>query len=190
MSELKKAMEQDITERVPSKKELDSLSKYIGQQLETEAEIENLKSQLLEKQATLQKLSTEIIPAIFLEIGLSEIKLSDGRKVQIKKFYSASINDENRDEAFMWLRKNNLGDIIKHELKVNLGKGEDAKAEKIKAQLQKLQMNYIDNETIHPQTLKAFVKEQIEAMGDEEGSKFPVKLFKVYIGNQTKIVNK
>lgn len=183
-------MEQDSVSHVPSTKELNDLAKIITQYQSLEQEVEEISTSLNEKKAILYKMSTETIPNKLLELGLSEIKTVNGDKITIKKFYSASITDENKELALSWLRNNNLGDVIKHELKVQLGKGEDAKAEKLKVQLTKLKMNYIDVEGVHPQTLKALVKEQVEAMGETaDGEKvFPMKLFNAYIGNQTKII--
>ena len=183
-------MEQDSMERVPSAKELSDLAKIIDQFQTLENDIAELSTKIGEKKALYDKMSTETIPNKLFDLGLSEIKTVNGDKITIKKFYSASINNENKELALSWLRTNNLGDVIKHELKVQLGRGEDSKAEKLKAQLAKLKMNYIDVEGVHPQTLKALVKEQVEAMGETaDGEKvFPMKLFNAYIGNQTKII--
>lgn len=183
-------MEQDSVERVPSTKELGDLMVLVNKFQSLEKEIEDISTRLDEKKANYNKLSTETIPNKLLELGLSEVKTINGDKITIQEFYSANINDENKELALHWLRENNLGDVIKHELKVQLGRGEDAKAEKLKVQLAKLKMNYIDVEGVHPQTLKAVVKEQVKAMGEtKDGEKvFPMKLFNVFIGNKTKII--
>jgi hypothetical protein len=183
-------MEQDSVERVPSTKELGDLMVLVNKFQSLEKEIEDISTRLDEKKANYNKLSTETIPNKLLELGLSEVKTINGDKITIQEFYSANINDENKELALHWLRENNLGDVIKHELKVQLGRGEDAKAEKLKVQLTKLKMNYIDVEGVHPQTLKAVVKEQVKAMGEtKDGEKvFPMKLFNVFIGNKTKII--
>jgi hypothetical protein len=183
-------MEQDSVERVPSTKELGDLMVLVNKFQSLEKEIEDISTRLDEKKANYNKLSTETIPNKLLELGLSEVKTINGDKITIQEFYSAKIDDENKELALHWLRENNLGDVIKHELKVQLGRGEDAKAEKLKVQLTKLKMNYIDVEGVHPQTLKAVVKEQVKAMGEtKDGEKvFPMKLFNVFIGNKTKII--
>lgn len=182
-------MAQDMAERVPSKLELNSIAKLINKQLTLEQEIKLLQAEMDEKKARLNKLSTEDIPNAFTEVGISELRLSDGSKVIIKPFYSASITDETRTEAFTWLRANNFGDIIKHNIIVPLGKGEDKKAEKLKTQLDKLNFQYQDTESVHSQTLKAFVREQVEAIAETPADKeaFPMKLFNVFIGKTTKI---
>ena len=187
---LAEQMEQDSAMRVPSTKEIGDLMILVNKFTTLETEIKDLASKMEAKNAELNNLSLSVIPEKLGLLGLSEIKTVNGDKLVINKFYSASIGEENKVDALEWLRDNNLGDVIKHELKVQLGKGEDAKAEKLKVQLTKLKMNYIDVEGVHPQTLKALVKEQVEAMGEtESGEKvFPMKLFNVFIGNKTKII--
>ena len=44
--------------------------------------------------------------------------------------------------------------------------------------------NFKLKEAVHPQTLKAFVREQVET-----GKELPFDLFGVYIANKTKITN-
>ena len=50
---------------------------------ETENEIANLKEQLKKKEDYRIKLSEEVLPSLFSEVGLSELKLADGRKIKV-----------------------------------------------------------------------------------------------------------
>jgi len=65
------------------------------------------------------------------EMNITKLKLSDGESVEVGKFYSASIPAEKQDEAFTWLRNNGLGDVIKNDITVTFGRGEDNKASTI-----------------------------------------------------------
>ena len=65
------------------------------------------------------------------EMSLSSLKLADGSSVEVKKIYGASIPIAKREAAFNWLRDNDLGDIIKNEITVSFGRGEDNKASTI-----------------------------------------------------------
>ena len=114
----------------------------------------------------------------------------DGSKVSVKPYYAASISAENEVGAFAWLRENGHDYIIKHNLQIQFGKGEDSECERVKEELANLNVNYIEKAGVHPQTLKAFVKEQIELLSSRLGTteQFPMKLFNVFIGNKTKIV--
>lgn len=172
------------TVQLPESSNLSDLTKLIMELKSVESDVAKLQLELLKKEQELKQLSEVKIPEMFLSLGVSRLDLEDGSSVVIKKFYAASISEENRDLAFAWLRNNEHGDLIKHEVKTNFGKGEDEKCEEVKQLLIDNGVNFTDKESVHPQTLKAFVKEQIES---EHSTEFPLKLFNVYIGEQTKI---
>jgi hypothetical protein len=189
MKNLADEIAEDLELNPPSEDGLDRLGKLIKSQLALEADILKIMGVLVERQAELKKISEETIPNLFMELHLSEFKLDDGSKVVVKPYYSASISEENKVEAFAWLRSHNLADLIKHEVKVIFGKGEDAECDKLQQELKRLNVNYTDKETVHPQTLKAFVKERMEKMGDQTdpSERLPIETFGVYVGKQTKI---
>jgi len=118
------------------------------------------------------------IPDLFDEMGLSQIKLTDGSKVEVRRSFAASISEKNKLSCFNWLIANGHSDIIKHDLTIKLKKGEDEEYEKIKSSLEEVGATYTDKEHIHPATLKAFVKEQIENNVDipqEAFGVFPIR---------------
>jgi len=119
------------------------------------------------------------------EMGLSYLKLADGSSVEVKTNYSATITLANKEKAFNWLRENGLGDIIKNELTVSFGRNEDNKAAAY-AELAKGQ-GYQPTQKlkVEPMTLKALVRERIEA-----GKPLPTEIFNVFIGNKTTIKRK
>jgi hypothetical protein len=119
------------------------------------------------------------------EMGLSYLKLADGSSVEVKTNYSATITQANKEKAFNWLRENDLGDIIKNELTVSFGRNEDNKAAEY-AELAKGQ-GYQPTQKlkVEPMTLKALVRERIEA-----GKPLPTEIFNVFVGNKTTIKRK
>ena len=79
----------------------------------------------------------------------------------------------------------NLGDIIKNDVTVTFGRGEDNKASEY-ANLAKGQgYEPVQKIGVHAQTLKAVVRERLEA-----GREMPSDLFKTYAGNSTKITRR
>ena len=114
--------------------------------------------------------------------GLSEFKLADGTKVTVQQFYSASIPKDKVDEAMQWLRDNGHGDLIKNTVSVAFGKGEDTLATDLKKYLGANGNSYEDKTGVHPQTLRAFAREQIEA-----GQNLPLDTLGIYIGLKTVI---
>ena len=103
----------------------------------------------------------------------------------MKPYYAANISVANREAAYGWLRSNGLGDIIKNEITVSFGRNEDNKAAEY-ANLAKGQ-GYQPTQKlkVEPMTLKALVRERIEA-----GKEMPTDIFNVFVGNRTTIKRK
>jgi len=133
----------------------------------------------------LEHVSGEIIPTMMSEMGLSHLKLMDGSSVDVKPNYSANITIANREAAFNWLRNNGLGDIIKNEILVSFGRNEDNKAADYAALAQERGFQPTQKLKVEPMTLKALVRERIEA-----GKEMPTELFNVFVGNKTTIKRK
>ena len=118
-------------------------------------------------------------------MGLSSLKLADGSAVDVKPYYAANISLKNREAAYNWLRQNGLGDIIKNEISVSFGLGEDNKAAEY-ANLAKGQgFQPTQKLKVEPMTLKALVRERIE-----NGLEMPMDIFNVFVGNRTKLTRK
>ena len=132
-----------------------------------------------------ERLSGEIIPTMMAEMGLSHLKLMDGSSVDVKPNYSASISIANREKAFNWLRENGLGDIIKNEISVAFGRNEDNKAADYAALAEERGFQPTQKLKVEPMTLKALVRERIEA-----GKEMPTEIFNVFVGNKTTIKRK
>ena len=129
-----------------------------------------------------QRISGEVIPTMMSEMGLSELKLQDGSHLKVSTSYRATITEANKEAAFNWLRNNGLGDIIKNEISVSFGRNEDNKAADY-AELAKGQgFQPTQKMKVEPMTLKALVRERIEA-----GKDMPTEIFGVFSENKTTI---
>ena len=144
-----------------------------------EEELAQLEAQIKETKKTLLKLTDEDLPGLLHEMGLSKFALDDGSEVSVKPTYGASIKVDNREAAFEWLRVHGYDDIIKNSVSCSFGRGEDELA----AQFSRMaaEKGYVpENKTeVHPQTLKAWVKERVET-----GEEFPMELFGAYVGQR------
>ena len=162
--------------------DLKQVSILANSQRELENKIKQQEEELRETKRQLKQVSEVDIPEALAESGLSEIKLTDGTKVSVQQFYSASIPKDKIDEALDWLRDNGHGDLIKNAISVDFGKGEDEQAAKLKQQLAKQGRSLTDKTGVHPQTLRAFAREQVE-----KGQNLPLDLLGIYIGQKTVI---
>lgn len=161
---------------------LTTLAELVNKQISIEETITEYTECLEKLNEDLKAISEFKIPEIFDGLGLSEIKLKDGRKVSIKRGYAATISEDNKEACFEWLKETNNDGIIKHDVTVKLKKGESDDHKKIVEFIQKEGLSYEDKEHVHPATLKSFVNEQIT-----NGVAFPMDLFKVFPICKTKI---
>lgn len=130
----------------------------------------------------MRDISEQVLPDLMGQAGISEIKLEDGTKITKYEFISTRLKDERA--AFKWLRDKGEDSIIKNVITVPLGKGDDVNAELLDHHLRDLGLHYQRKESIHPSTLKAFVK---EALNNETLSQdFPRDAFGVYEGEAVK----
>ena len=130
---------------------------------------------------------SRVIPELLAEQALTSIKMEDGSTVSVKKEFRATIpKDEGRREAALqWLRDQGLGDIIKNNVSVTFGKGEDDKAEQL--------LNLAAENGFEPQqksdvawnTLTALYQERVQA-----GMDMPSECFSLWIKDKTKISRK
>ena len=174
--------EADQTESITQTNDAKTLSEQVVKLRDLEYKIkiaeENLKQ--LKKQEDL--LSGEIIPTMMTEMNISTLKLADGSAIEVKPIYGASIPADKKEEAFNWLRKEGLGDLIKNEVTVSFGRNEDNKAAEYAVIAQGQGYQPTQKLKVEPMTLKALVRERIES-----GKDMPSDLFNVFAGNRTKI---
>jgi len=174
--------EQDASALQIKNEDLSSVGALAKRAKELQAEIKELEDTMEERMQQQRKLLEETIPAMLQELGMSDFTMADGSKITVKPFYSASIKDDNRAQAYEWLRDNGYDDIIKNTVSVRFGRGEDGLCDTLLNQLREQNYPVEQAQKIESQTLKAWVREQVE-----RGSTFPTELFGVYVGQKASI---
>ena len=152
-----------------------------------EDEVAELEEKLKAKKEERDDISTRVIPELLAEQGLQEIKLADGSKVSVKKEFRATLpKDEiRREAAYQWLRDQNLGDIIKNNVFVTFGKGEDNKANQLVDLAVANGFTPQQKSDVAWNTLTALYEERVKA-----GLDMPSDVFSLWIRNKTKISRK
>lgn len=168
------------------------LTDKVEQLKNLEDEIQNAEQSISKLKEQAKAISEFEIPEMMKEMNITKLKLTDGESVEVKNFYSASLSQGKKEsdsdyaarkqQAFTWLRNNGLGDIIKNDITVTFGKGEDNKAATYAVLARGQGYEPVQKEGVHTQTLKALVGERVES-----GLDVPSDLFKTYVGNRTKI---
>ena len=171
--------QQDAMKRTDN---IQSLADQVQRLEAMQQQLEIQEDALKEKKKQIQHLSGEVIPTMMSEMGLAELKLHDGSHLKVSTSYRATITEANKESAFNWLRENGLGDIIKNEISVSFGRNEDNKAADY-AELAKGQgFQPTQKLKVEPMTLKALVRERIEA-----GKEMPTEIFGIFSENKTTI---
>lgn len=143
---------------------VNTISNLAFRQLSLQAQVEEAEAKLANLQSQLKQVQEIDLPTAMIEQGMRSFTLKDGSSITIKKIYGAGITVDNRPAAHRWLDENGHSALIKCEVAVIMGKG---KAQRDAAQtlMRKLgEQGYSTKltENVHPQTLKAFAREQLE----------------------------
>jgi hypothetical protein len=141
----------------------------------TKAIAQREEEQRLAKQA-LRRVEEEDLPELMRELTLTEIRLEDGSAVKVSDEVNCSITVERKPAAHAWLVENGFGGLIKTELTLSYGRDQQEQAHKDALRIQKsLKIPVEVSEVVHPQTLKSFIKERLEA-----GEAPPTDLFGIH----------
>tara|TARA_R100001079_G_scaffold39227_1_gene19852 strand:- start:111 stop:692 length:582 start_codon:yes stop_codon:yes gene_type:complete len=152
-----------------------------------EDEVTALEEQLKNKKAEVDDISSRVIPELLAEQGLSEIKLADGSAVTVKKEFRCTLpkDETKREQAYKWLRDQGLEDIIKNNIFVTFGKGEDNKAKQLLDLAAENGFEPQQKSDVSWNTLTALFRERIES-----GLDMPSDVFSTWIKDKTKISRK
>jgi hypothetical protein len=177
--------EKDQQEVIKKTDTIQSLADQVERLESLQTRLELQEDNIKNTKKELEHVSGEIIPTMMAEMGLAHLKLMDGSSVDVKPHYSATITQANKEAAFNWLRNNGLGDIIKNEISVSFGRNEDTRAADYAELAKGRGFSPTQKLKVEPMTLKALVRERIEA-----GKEMPTELFNVFVGNKTTIKRK
>lgn len=174
--------EADQQDAMKKTENIQSLADQVEKLEELQSRLQTQEQIMKDTKKQIERISGEVIPTMMSEMGLAELKLQDGSHLKVSTSYRATITEANKEAAFNWLRNNGLGDIIKNEISVSFGRNEDNKAATY-AELAKGQgFQPTQKMKVEPMTLKALVRERIEA-----GKDMPTEIFGIFSENKTTI---
>ena len=179
---LQKQFLEDSPQGVDNLANVQDLSDCVIRLQRLEDEIKQDEEDLKIKKIKADKLSGEVIPAMMNSMKLKTMKLADGSAIEVKDIYSATIPVARKEGAFNWLRENGLGDLIKNEVTVSFGRGEDNKASDYANLARGRGFEPSQKLKVEPMTLKALFRER-----SENNQELPSEHFNLFKGNKTKI---
>ena len=131
-----------------------------------------------------RKYARELVPDAMDEMGMQSLTTSNGVDITINDDLHVHISEDNKPQAFTWLRDNNHEDIIKNQVVVSFNKNEDNVAGAFYSDAVAGGHDVQRKETVHNGTLRAFVREM-----RNKGIQIPVETFGVYEGRIAKITS-
>lgn len=161
---------------------LDRVSELVSLMRQQQEVVERLNAELEVAKAALRRTETEDLPDLMSEVGLSELTTKEGVQVEIAADVLVGITEQNMTKAVDWLAARGYDGIVKTEVSVQFGRGERDQAELVAAELQDQGVPASVANKIHPQTLKAFVRERMAA-----GEVVPFDIFGIHPFNRAKL---
>ena len=155
--------------------DLKAITTLAEEAAEKQVELDELSYKVQQLQQEVDAIYRRKLPELMKEAALEEFKLADGTKLALKSEIKAGITVAHQDAAFRWLEENEFDGIIKTKVTSEFGRGELEDAKKAVAALEAEGIIAEMNRSVHPATLKSFVKEQLEA-----GTAIPMDTFGVF----------
>jgi len=154
--------------------ELLDISTLAQNQLDWEGTIAQLETDLVHAKESLRQIQEFLLPEAMAAIGMKEFKLANGAKITVKDDVFASIRKDFINQAVEWLAAQGLGGIVKDQVAVDFGRGEFNNVSELMVFCKANGFNASEKLSVHPQTLKATVREQLA-----KGVEFPEEFFSV-----------
>jgi len=165
-----------------SEDDLAKLSNLANQQLDLERKLAEAQSTAEKVEKDLKDLAENQIPELMDSLGIEEFRKKSGLKVSVKETIRGNITKANQADAFKWLREHGHEALIKREMKVVFGMGEDADAERAAELMRDAELQAAQKASVHASTLNKFLREALEG-----GEDIPLELFGVFRQRSSKI---
>lgn len=182
MTELLDALLDDEDSKELDASKLGTLARLCNEMTNKQDAIADAEEALKELKQQFRDFNEVAIPELMEQLGFEKITLTDGRQVAVSESIQCSIPAPQRNNAYKWMDNNGHGDLIKTKIVENFDRGEKAQAEKVFDQLSAMGLHPQLSESVHPQTLKAWLRTE---MG--EGRTPPDDLFKIHVHKVTKV---
>ena len=163
----------------------DALSTEVEKLQGIQKQIKDLEDRVKDLKEDEKYFSCNIIPKLMEDMNLASLKLKDGSELTVKKIFSATLKADKKAEGIHWPRDNGLGDIVKNNITVTFGQGEDNKAVEYAGLARERGYEPTQDEKVHHASLTVVMKDF-----KEKGNEIPTDLFSTFDGNQTKLKNK
>ncbi len=161
-----------FTADAPTTNDLASLSSLANDLYIAELELLKQEEAVRAAQQAVRDIAEHKIPELMDEIGVSEFTTKSGIKLGVKDVVRASIPVARREEAYAWLDERGYGDLIKHNIVVGFGRGEEGQAKTLLHNLEVAGMRTKDERKVESATLRKLVTDLLK-----DGADIPMDMF-------------
>jgi hypothetical protein len=164
MEQVTKEIRDLFGSKVPTEEELSTIAVWANKALELQAEIEQAEAHLAELNKELAQIEERDLPKAMMTAGTMEFKLTNGGKITIKDVIQGGLtkDEEKRKFVFDWVIDNGGKENIKDHFEIDYTRGQYSYALAFRKLLQENQIHFNEFESIHVQTLWAFLREKME----------------------------
>lgn len=170
----------DYEKRPQSSDAMAQLAQLATSQLKADADVAKAEDALKTAKEVFQEIAEIQIPELMDQLGVTAYTTTNGLKITVGEKVRASISAKSKNAAFQWLRDNGHAALIKREIKMLFGMGEDVTAKRALELLKDLPVE--DSSSVHAQTLGKFVGEMLS-----DGKPVPEELFNIHRQRFTKV---
>lgn len=164
--------------------DLARLQKLAQLQHKAELAVAELESKLQRANEALRNISENLLPTVMQELKLETFRTTDGLDISINEIVRASIPKAGQEKAFNWLDGNGHGGMIKRTFTVSFGRDEERWASKFARDLKqrKREVDVKQDKKVENSTLRAFIREQLDA-----GAEIDLKMFGAFLQRVAKV---
>lgn len=156
---------------------LEDLSRLAERQASLEDSVVHLEQALKVAKQELDLVATVAIPEAMEELQLTTFSTNTGLTVEVENTIQAGLSKDRKMEAIAWLRAHAPG-LIKREFAIIAR--DDEQGQELAELLAEYDVS--DMPSVHPQTLKKFVRERLA-----DGEDIPQDLFGVFFQRKAKV---
>jgi hypothetical protein len=153
---------------------LGELGKAVTAMIDLRMKVAEAENKLAEVKRQYHEFAIGKVPDIMAELGLKEVQTQHGVKIVVAREVQCKFIPEVKERAFEWMEQNNYGALIKNEVSVEFGKDNEAAVRRVVAAIREAGFEPEVSKDVHPMTLKAWGKRQIE-----DGETIPSEYFNV-----------
>jgi|TARA_R110000803_G_scaffold21119_7_gene53502 hypothetical protein len=132
-------------------------------QLKLETEVDDIEQQLKEKKIALREVQEKLLPEALDQLDMNDLHLPGGGSVKLKADLTISVPKARMHEITDWLTHEGHEGLIKAQIVVPFEKGQSNKVGELQQHLSDIGLTSETITSINSATLKALLKEQMEA---------------------------